>query len=133
MAKGKGKKKALNKAPAVRPTCCPLKPMASDLVGCTSTPGQARLRPASFENQDDSEEDDMYVDEERERSYIRQEEQEDQEEQDTSDSGSESENSGASLLPPPPPLKIIIPQKRNKQPKPRQLNSKCIHCIFTLY
>jgi hypothetical protein len=84
MAKGKGKKKALNKAPAVRPTRCPLKPMASDLVGCTSTPGQARLRPASFENQDDSEEDDsMYVDEEQERSCIRREEEEEEEEQDT--------------------------------------------------
>jgi hypothetical protein len=39
MAKRKGKKKALNIAPAVRPTHCPLKPMTSDL-GCTSTPGQ---------------------------------------------------------------------------------------------
>jgi len=142
MTKRQGKKKAPDLVPALRPTFCAFKPLAADLGS------SARLRPAQFENEDEFEDDDMYVDEEKERAYT-QEEDEDEDEKDEEEEMEEQDDSGADTssssgstvkkgasLPPLLPLKIFIPQKRNKQPETRKSNSKystmhihCLHCI----
>ena len=137
MTKRKGKKKAPDLVPALRRTFCAFKPLAADLGS------SAQLRPARFENEDEFEDDDMYVDEEKERAYTQEEDEDEEEEMeeqddlgaDTSSSSGSTVKKGASL-PPLLPLKIFIPQKRNKQPETRKSNSKystmhihCLHCI----
>lgn len=134
MAKGKRKRKTSGTAPAPRLVRRAQKPAAEDPDRDLSPMPQPGPPRARSENGDD--EDGMDVDEEQDRAYIlRQEEEEEEapeEEQDGSDTSSGStEESDDSL--PPLPLKIVIPripQKRNKQPKPRKSNSKSSRHIY---